>query len=76
MAIKNPLLIKLGKVVQSERRKAGMSQESLAELADVHRTYIGMIERAEKNVTLTSLQKISQALRVPMSSILRRVEKL
>lgn len=76
MAIKkHALLIKLGKVVQEERRKAGMSQESLAELADVHRTYVGMIERAEKNVTLTSLQKISQALRIPMSSILRRVEK-
>lgn len=77
MAIKkDPLLIKFGNVVQSERRKAGMTQEDLAELADVHRTYVGMVERAEKNVTLTSLQKISNALRIPMSSILRRVEKL
>jgi transcriptional regulator with XRE-family HTH domain len=40
----------------------GISQERLGELAHVHRTYIGMIERAEKNITLTNMEKIARAL--------------
>ena len=48
--------------VRRARRDLGISQEKLAELADVHRTYVGMIERAEKNVTVLSLNKIAQAL--------------
>ena len=53
----------------------GLSQEKLAEEADLHRTYIGMIERAEKNITLLNIQKISKALGVPMSSLFKRTEK-
>lgn len=56
------LLIKFGQKVRDERVKLGLSQESLAELANVHRTYIGMIERAEKNITLTNIEKIAKAL--------------
>ena len=43
-----------------------MSQEALAEKAGLHRTYIGMIERAEKNITLASIEKIARALGVPV----------
>ena len=39
-----------------------MSQEKLAELSGLHRTYIGMIERAEKNITLSNIEKIALAL--------------
>lgn len=42
--------------------KQDISQERLGQLAGVHRTYIGMIERAEKNITLTNMQKIARAL--------------
>ena len=42
--------------------KKGISQERLGELAKVHRTYIGMIERAEKNITLVNMEKIAKAL--------------
>ena len=42
--------------------KKGVSPERLGQLAKVHRTYIGMIERAEKNVTLTNMEKIARAL--------------
>lgn len=54
--------IKFGKKVREERLKLGLSQEGLAEKAGVHRTYIGMIERAEKNITLENIEKIAKAL--------------
>lgn len=55
-------LEKFGKAVREQRMKSGISQERLGELAGVHRTYIGMIERAEKNITLTNMEKIARAL--------------
>lgn len=62
MAINKTILIQFGKKVREERMKKGISQERLGELAKVHRTYIGMIERAEKNITLTNMEKIARAL--------------
>jgi len=56
-----PILIQFGKKVRDERLKQGLSQERLGELAKVHRTYIGMIERAEKNITLINMEKIAKA---------------
>jgi transcriptional regulator with XRE-family HTH domain len=61
---KQQILIRFGKNVRSERIKRGISQEQLGELARVHRTYIGMIERAEKNITLSNIEKIAKALGV------------
>lgn len=47
-----------------QRRKArNLSQEKLAERADVHRNYIGLIERGEQNITIESLVKIAKALK-------------
>ena len=56
------ILEQFGKRVREERDKKGISQERLGQLAKVHRTYIGMIERAEKNITLTNMEKIARAL--------------
>lgn len=56
------ILQQFGKRVREERLKQNLSQEKLAEKAKVHRTYIGMIERAEKNITLTNMEKIAKAL--------------
>jgi transcriptional regulator with XRE-family HTH domain len=64
------VLIKFGKKVRNERQKLRLSQEKLAELADVHRTYIGMIERAEKNITLINIEKIAKALGIPLSQLM------
>jgi transcriptional regulator with XRE-family HTH domain len=58
----NKILKKFGEMVRSERMRLGISQERLGQLAKVHRTYIGMIERAEKNITLTNMEKIARAL--------------
>lgn len=55
-------LEKFGERVREERHKLGLSQEELASRAGVHRTYIGMIERAEKNITLENIEKIAKAL--------------
>lgn len=56
------ILKQFGKRIREERLKKDMSQEKLGELAKVHRTYIGMIERAEKNITLTNMEKLARAL--------------
>ncbi|MEN3334550.1 MAG: hypothetical protein V7641_3915 [Blastocatellia bacterium] len=53
--------------------KQGLSQEQLAEKAGLHRTYIGMIERAEKNLTLINIGKIAKALRVNIDELLKEV---
>lgn len=60
------ILVKFGEKVRTERLKQGLSQEELASRAGVHRTYIGMIERAEKNITLENIEKIAHALGVPI----------
>ena len=60
--MKREVLIKFGKKVREERVKLGLSQEELASRAGVHRTYIGMLERAEKNITLENIQKVCKAL--------------
>lgn len=62
--MKKEVLIKFGKKVRKERTKLGLSQEQLAARAKVHRTYIGMIERAEKNITLENIEKIANALKI------------
>ena len=60
--MKREVLIKFGQKVREERTRLGLSQEELAGRAGVHRTYIGMIERAEKNITLENIEKIAMAL--------------
>lgn len=56
------ILIKFGDRVRVERLKRKLSQEELAAKTGVHRTYIGMVERAEKNITLRNIEKICKAL--------------
>lgn len=65
------ILQKFGAKVRAERLKRGLSQERLAEKAGVHRTYVGMIERAEKNITLLNIEKIAHALEMPIDKLMR-----
>lgn len=65
--MKKQILIKFGNRVREVRMKLRLSQEKLAEKADVHRTYIGMIERAEKNITLENIKKVVDALGLKLS---------
>ena len=66
---KEPTLLLFGQNVQKYRKERNLSQEKLAELAGVHRTYIGMIERAEKNITLCNIDKIAKALQVEIKDL-------
>lgn len=67
--MKREILVKFGKKVREERIRLGLSQEELAARAKVHRTYIGMIERAEKNITLENIEKIAKALKISIADI-------
>lgn len=66
---KEPVLVLFGKNVQNHRKARGLSQEQLADKAGVHRTYIGMIERAEKNITLCNIERIANALELSISDL-------
>ncbi|MCR4313289.1 MAG: helix-turn-helix domain-containing protein [Candidatus Roizmanbacteria bacterium] len=70
--MKREVLIKFGEKVREERLKQGLSQEDLASRAGVHRTYIGMIERAEKNITLENIEKISVALNLSIDKFFNK----
>ena len=64
MAKTKSIVITFGERVRELRKEKGLSQEELADKADVHRTYVGMIERGEKNITIVNIQKIAKALGV------------
>lgn len=65
------ILITFGEKVQLERKKRKWTQETLAEKANLHRTYIGMIERAEKNVSLKNIAKIAEALSLSLHELFK-----
>ncbi len=71
--MKKKILIDFGKRIKEERQKLNLSQEALAEKAGVHRTYIGMVERAEKNITLSNIYKIANALSLNLSDIFKGI---
>ncbi|MBM4102570.1 MAG: helix-turn-helix transcriptional regulator [Planctomycetes bacterium] len=61
---------RMGQAIRKIREKKGLSQEKLADMADLHRTYIGQVERGEKNLTLRSLERIAKALGVNIKDLL------
>lgn len=70
MKSRRPTCELFGGLVRRLRESAGISQEELADRAGVHRTYIGGIERGERNPTLLTIYKIAAALNVPPASLL------
>ena len=63
----------LGENIRLYRRNAKWSQEKLAEKAELHRNYIGDIERGEENVSVDALMRIAVALKVQLSDLVRDV---
>ena len=63
----------LGQRIRNYRTEKGWSQEKLAELSGCHHTYIGQIERGEKNATVESIEKISVALNIPLSKLFEKL---
>ena len=74
MNAKDQRLVEFGNAVRYIRKEKGLSQEELASRAGLHRTYIGMIERGEKNITLTNILKISSALKVLPSNLFGNIK--
>lgn len=59
----------VGQQIRNYRINQKLSQEKLAEMSGLHPTYIGQLERGEKNATLESIEKISSALNIPLSQL-------
>ena len=59
----------VGQRIRNYRTRQGLSQEKLAEMSGCHPTYIGQLERGEKNATLESIEKIAAALNVSLSKL-------
>ncbi|WP_234774594.1 helix-turn-helix domain-containing protein [Paraburkholderia tropica] len=68
------LLVILAENIRRFRQEKGLSQEALADLCSLHRTYVGSIERCERNVTLASLAVLAEALNVGVPELLTRRE--
>ena len=64
----------LGKRIRNYRTAIGWSQERLAELSGCHPTYIGQLERGEKNATMESIEKIASALNVSLSKLFEKLD--
>jgi transcriptional regulator with XRE-family HTH domain len=69
MKKRDPLLLSVGGHVRSIRLAKGISQEDLAARAGLHRTYVGGVERGERNVSLINLAKIAAALEVTLPAL-------
>jgi transcriptional regulator with XRE-family HTH domain len=65
--------IRFGRAVRRKRHKLGVSQETFADLCALDRTYIGGIERGERNVALLNIEKIARALKLSLSELFRPI---
>lgn len=63
----------IGQRIRNYRTQRKLSQEKLAEMSGCHPTYIGQLERGEKNATLESIEKIAVALNVPLSQLFEKL---
>jgi len=67
---------RFGEVVRRYRTNKKLSQEELADLSNLHRTYISELERGLKTVSMLSLFQISKALKIPASLLIKEVEDI
>lgn len=65
--------VRFGKTVRQRRHRLGVSQEEFADMCGLDRTYIGGIERGERNVALVNIEKIARALKLSISELFRTV---
>ncbi len=65
--------IRFGKALRERRHKLGVSQEAFADLCGLDRTYVGGIERGERNVGLANIEKLARALKISLSELFRGV---
>jgi len=65
--------IRFGRAIRQKRTKLGVSQEAFADMCQLDRTYIGGIERGERNVALVNIEKIAKTLRLTIAELFRGV---
>jgi transcriptional regulator with XRE-family HTH domain len=65
--------IRFGRALRRRREKLGVSQEAFADMCQLDRTYIGGIERGERNVALVNIEKIAKTLRLSVAQLFRGV---
>jgi transcriptional regulator with XRE-family HTH domain len=65
--------VRFGRSLRARRQKLGLSQEEFADRCDLDRTYVGGIERGERNVALVNIEKIAKAFGVSLSELFRDV---
>jgi len=65
--------IRFGKAVRNRRQKLGVSQEAFADMCELDRTYVGGVERGERNLSLINIEKIALAFRVSLSELFKGV---
>ena len=63
-------MVRFGKRLREVRTLRGISQEKLAELAGLHRTYISSVERGERNISLVNIESLAKALDVTMAELM------
>ena len=71
MAARDPMLLQLGEYLRTVRESHGWSQEELAAECNLHRTYIGAVERGEYNVTILTLRRICATLGISLVDALQ-----
>ena len=73
--VRSELLTAFGAAVRALRRDRGWSQEEFADRVGLHRTYMGDVERGERNLGLVNVRRIADALGVPLSALMAEVER-
>ena len=72
--MKSEILLKYGQVVRKIRLEKDISQETLADLSGLHRTYMSDVELGKRNVSLENIDRIANALEVSISEIFKQIE--
>ena len=65
--------IRFGKAIRNRRERLGVSQEEFADMCELDRTYVGGVERGERNLSLVNIEKIALAFRVSLSELFKGV---
>jgi transcriptional regulator with XRE-family HTH domain len=69
----DPDLTALGREIRDRRKARNLSQETLAELAGLHRNYVGLLERGERNPSATTLFQLARALEIRLSELVGKL---